>query len=278
MKKLIKGLRDFKTNYFSTHTELFEQLSHAQKPRVLFISCSDSRVDPNLITQTDIGELFVIRNAGNIIPPYGAANGGEGAAVEYAIHALGIEQIVVCGHSHCGAMKGLLQLDKLQEDMPLVHDWLKHAEATRRLIKENYKTYQTEELLEIAIAENVLTQIENLRTYPVVHSRLYQGKLKIYGWIYHIETGEVLAYDPESHSYVHPQSQLGEYDPLDGPVAGEFTVSHAPPPPIACDFPHRQHYEVVNSADNGGLQGSSSISWLAPEQAERIYRGSNGRK
>ncbi|AFY88276.1 MAG: Carbonic anhydrase [Chroococcidiopsis cubana SAG 39.79] len=278
MKKLIKGLRDFKTNYFSTHTELFEQLAHGQKPRVLFISCSDSRVDPNLITQTEIGELFVIRNAGNIIPPYGAANGGEGAAVEYAIHALGIEQIVVCGHSHCGAMKGLLQLDKLQEEMPLVYDWLKHAEATRRLIKENYKSYQTEELLEIAIAENVLTQIENLRTYPVVHSRMYQGKLKIYGWIYHLETGEVLAYDPDSHSYVHPQSQLGEYDPLDGPVAGEFTVSNAPPPPIACDFPHRQHYEVVSNGDNGGLQGSSSISWLSSEQAERIYRGSNGRK
>jgi carbonic anhydrase len=278
MKKLIKGLRDFKTNYFSTHTELFGQLAHGQKPRVLFISCSDSRVDPNLITQTEIGELFVIRNAGNIIPPYGAANGGEGAAVEYAIHALGIEQIVVCGHSHCGAMKGLLQLEKLEEEMPLVYDWLKHAEATRRLVKENYKTYQTEELLEIAIAENVLTQIENLRTYPVVHSRLYQGKLKIYGWIFHIETGEVLAYDPDSHSYVHPQSQLGEYDPLDGPVAGEFTVSNAPPPPIACDFPHRQHYEVVSNGDNGGLQGSSSISWLSPEQAQRIYRGSNGKK
>lgn len=278
MKKLVKGLRDFKTNYFSTHTELFEHLAHGQKPRVLFISCSDSRVDPNLITQTEIGELFVIRNAGNIIPPYGAANGGEGAAVEYAVHALGIEQIVVCGHSHCGAMKGLLQLDKLQEEMPLVHDWLKHAEATRRLVRENYKSYQTEELLEIAIAENVLTQIENLRTYPVVHSRLYQGKLKIYGWIFHIETGEVLAYDPESHAYVHPQSQLAEYDPLDGPVASEFTTSNAPPPPLACDFPHRQHYEVVNNGENGGIQGSSSISWLSPEQAERIYRGSNGRK
>jgi len=277
MKKLIKGLRKFKTNYFSTRAELFEQLAHGQKPRVLFISCSDSRVDPNLITQTEIGELFVIRNAGNIIPPYGAANGGEGAAVEYAIHALGIEQIVVCGHSRCGAMKGLLELDKLQEEMPLVHDWLKHAEATRRLVKENYKTYQTEELLEIAIAENVLTQIENLRTYPVIHSKMYQGKLKIYGWIYHIETGEVLAYDAESHSYIHPQSQLGEYDP-DGPVAGEFTVSNAPPPAIACNFPHRQHYEVVSNGENGGIQGSSSISWLSPEQAERIYRGSNVKK
>jgi carbonic anhydrase len=278
MKKLIKGLREFKTNYFSTHTELFEQLSHGQKPRVLFISCSDSRVDPNLITQTEIGELFVIRNAGNIIPPYGAANGGEGAAVEYAIHALGIQQIVVCGHSHCGAMKGLLQLDKLQEEMPLVYDWLKHAEATRRLVKENYKTYQTEELLEIAIAENVLTQIENLRTYPVVHSRLYQGRLKIYGWVYHIETGEVLAYDPESHAYVHPQTQLSEYDPLDGPTPGEFVVTSAPPPPIACDFPHRHHYEVANNGGNGEVKQPSSISWLPPEQAERIYRGSSGKK
>ena len=77
MKKLIKGLRQFKTNYFSTHSEMFEQLAHGQKPRVLFITCSDSRIDPNLITQTTVGELFVIRNAGNIIPPYGAANGGE---------------------------------------------------------------------------------------------------------------------------------------------------------------------------------------------------------
>jgi carbonic anhydrase len=91
-------------------------------------------------------------------------------------------------------MKGLLTPDSLKQEMPLVYDWLKHAEATRRLVKDNYRTYQSEELLEIAIAENVLTQIENLRTYPIVHSRLYQGRLKIYGWIYHIEIGEILAY------------------------------------------------------------------------------------
>jgi carbonic anhydrase len=198
MKKLIKGLGEFKNNYFSTHLELFEQLAHGQKPRVLFITCSDSRIDPNLITQTEVGELFVIRNAGNIIPPFKAANGGEGATLEYAVHALGIEQIVVCGHSHCGAMKGLLQLNKLQEEMPLVYDWLQHAEATRRLVKDNYSNYSGEELLEITIAENVLTQIENLKTYPVIHSKLHQGKLQIYGWIYHIETGEILAYDPKT--------------------------------------------------------------------------------
>lgn len=102
MKKLLKGLRQFKSNYFSTHQELFEQLSHGQKPRVLFITCSDSRIDPNLITNAEVGELFVIRNAGNIIPPFGAANGGEGAAVEYAVQALGVEHIIVCGHSIVG--------------------------------------------------------------------------------------------------------------------------------------------------------------------------------
>jgi carbonic anhydrase len=188
-----------------------------------------------LITQTGLGELFVIRNAGNIIPPYRAANGGEGAAVEYAINALGIQQIIICGHSHCGAMKGLLQLGQLQAEMPLVYDWLKHTDATRRLVKENYSNYQGEELLEITIAENVLTQIENLRTYPLVHSKLYQGKLQIYGWIYHLENGGVLAYDPVSHTYMSPQSQLPSYSDEAGPPPGEFVSTHAPP--VACELP-----------------------------------------
>lgn len=274
MRRLIEGLGEFKTNYFSTHLELFEQLAHGQKPRVLFITCSDSRIDPNLITQTEVGELFVIRNAGNIIPPFRAANGGEGAAVEYAIHALGIEQIVVCGHSHCGAMKGLLQLNKLQEDMPLVYDWLKHAEATRRLVKENYSTYQGEELLEVTIAENVLTQIDNLKTYPVVHSKLYQGKLKIYGWVYHLETGEVLAYDPESHSYIAPQSQLLEGESEDGLTPGQFTTTTAPL--VACERPHHhnQQQAAAEHKGNGSSKNPQPMPWLPPEQAERIYRGS----
>lgn len=277
MKKLIKGLHKFKANYFSTHLELFEQLAHGQKPRVLFITCSDSRIDPNLITQTEVGELFVIRNAGNIIPPFGAANGGEGAAVEYAIHALGIEQIVVCGHSHCGAMKGLLQLGKLQEEMPLVYDWLKHAEATRRLVKENYSNHEGEELLEVTIAENVLTQIDNLRTYPVVHSKLYQGKLKIYGWIYHLESGEILAYDPESHAYVAPQSQLRE-EQEEELTPGRFTSTNAPL--VACELPqrHSQDQLLADGRGNGSLPNSLSTSWLSPEQTERIYRGSRKTK
>lgn len=291
MKKLIRGLREFKASHFSKYQDLFEQLTHGQKPRVLFITCSDSRIVPNLITQTEPGEIFVIRNAGNIIPPFGAANGGEGAAVEYAIHALGIEQIIVCGHSHCGAMKGLLQLGSLEEEMPLVYDWLKHAEATRRLVKENYEGFSKDELLEITTAENVITQIQNLETYPVVHSRLYQGKLSIYGWIYLIETGEVLAYDPETHSYMPPHTQIEPSEP------GHFLTTQAPP--ITCDVPDRHFPEVPHpkgapvpqvaqsAHGNGGSvrQGHGSvkeapggIDWLSPEQAERIFRGSVHRR
>ncbi|WP_299405616.1 carbonic anhydrase [Acaryochloris sp. IP29b_bin.148] len=236
MKKLVRGLQEFKQSYVAEHQELLEELSHGQKPRVLFISCSDSRVDPNLITQTDVGELFVIRNAGNIVPPYGAANGGEGGTIEYAIAALEIDQVVICGHSHCGAMKGLMKLNKLQADMPLVYDWLQHAETTRRVVAENYPESQDEERVEILVAENVLVQIDNLKTYPIVRSRLLQGKLQIYGWIYHIETGEVLAYDEQTHTYIPPQSQLVE-KPHSLPSRLEQYLISTHAPPVACEVP-----------------------------------------
>jgi carbonic anhydrase len=259
MKKLIKGLREFKTSYFCSHQELFEQLAQGQKPRVLFITCSDSRVDPNLITQAQLGELFVIRNAGNIIPPFGATNGGEGATIEYAVQALDIQQIIVCGHSHCGAMKGLIKLDSLRVDLPLVYEWLKYAEATRRLVKDHYSGYEGEELLEITIAENVLTQIQNLRTYPVIHSKLHRGQLRIYAWIYQIETGEVLAYDPDNHAYVLPQHQLppSEID--------ETLLSPSP----TCSLPNSSEELTTPAYDRIPTKP------LSPEQIERIYRGSS---
>lgn len=282
MKKLISGLRDFRNSYVSTHLELFDQLSEGQNPSVLFITCSDSRLAPSLMTNTDLGDLFVIRNAGNIVPPFGAANGGEGAAIEYAIHALGIEQIVVCGHSHCGAMKGLLQIGKLEEQMPLVYDWLRHADATRRLVADNYADYEGEELLEITIAENVLTQIENLKTYPVVRSKIYQGKLQIYGWVYYIETGEVLAYDPDTRTYMSPQSQINYQSD-----AAHYTKTNAPP--VACELPVDPDeikpepvlYEPVlyepdshngGGNGNGGYQAPIEPAWIPPQESN-VYRG-----
>jgi len=197
MRKLSQGVREFQTKYFSNHRKMFEELSHGQHPRILFITCCDSRVDPNLITQTEPGELFIVRNIGNIIPPYGSTNGGEGAAIEYAVQALEIKDIIVCGHSHCGAMKGLLQLGSLAEDMPLVYDWLKYAEGTRLLLKHNYKGIEGEDLLNAAIEENVLTQLENLRSYPIIHSKIYSGQLNLHAWVYKIETGEISVYGVE---------------------------------------------------------------------------------
>jgi carbonic anhydrase len=193
---LIQGLNAFHSDYFTTNRALFERLSTGQTPEVLFITCSDSRIDPCLITQSQPGELFVMRNVGNIIPSYGAASSAEAAGVEYAVTGVGVRDIIVCGHSHCGAMKGLLQIGTLSEQMPLVYDWLKrHGEATRRLVLDNYAHVEPEPLLKIAIEQNVLTQIENLETYPVVRSKLHSGQLNLHAWMYEIETGKVFAYD-----------------------------------------------------------------------------------
>ena len=281
--ELIEGIQEFRETYYAEHQELFESLAHGQKPKFLFVTCSDSRIDPNLITHSEIGELFVIRNAGNIIPPFGSANGGEGAALEYAINALGIERIIVCGHSHCGAMKGLLKLDQLEHEMPLVYQWLRHSEATLRLVKDNYKTYSNEELIEITVAENVLTQIDNLKTYPIVRSRLYQNRLKIYGWIYHLETGEVLAFDPESHTYKHLQSEITGQPPNKEKALGQ-SVSIAASRPVVCELPFAPSPESVKTTltpkvphrEAPTLPDTANLPLAASaQQAARIYRGSS---
>jgi len=205
--------------------------------------------------------LFVIRNAGNLVPPFGAANGGEGAAIEYAIHALGIEQVIICGHSNCGAMKGLLKLEKLRTEMPLVYEWLQHAESTRRLIQDNYADIKGEELMAITMAENVVTQIENLKTYPVIRSKLHQNKMSIYGWIYDIETGEILAYNPETDDFEVPQTLL----PSSTSTVNEYFV-HTDAPPIPSAYQNSS--SQVKTKNVGDLP-----PWMSPEQADRIYRG-----
>ncbi|MBD1914046.1 MULTISPECIES: carbonic anhydrase [unclassified Leptolyngbya] len=196
LTRILQGVNQFHDNYFRNHQALFEELSQGQSPDVLFITCSDSRIDPFLITQSPPGRLFVMRNVGNIVPSYGAASITESAAIEYAVQALGVKDIIICGHSHCGAMRGLLQVGNLAETMPMVYSWLRtHGEATRRLVMDNYSHETPERLLKIAIEQNILTQIENLETYPVVRSNLHSGKLNLHAWMYEIETGSVYAFD-----------------------------------------------------------------------------------
>ena len=201
MQELVDGIHRFQQEVFGTQEELFLDLVQGQEPLALFITCSDSRVDPSLLTQTAPGQLFVLRNAGNIVPPHGVAAGGEAATVEYAVAVLGVRDIIVCGHSHCGAMAELLAPESL-ESLPAVRSWLGHAESTRRIIAENYAHLEDDEArLKATIQENVLVQLEQLRTQPAVAAALARGAVRLHGWVYKFETGEVFGYNPSEGQF-----------------------------------------------------------------------------
>lgn len=213
VQQLVAGVHRFKHEVFRQQQELFERLAGRQEPQTLFITCSDSRIDPNLITHTDPGDLFVLRNAGNLVPAFGPVSGGEVATIEFAVTGLGVRDIVVCGHSHCGAMKGLLHPEYLTE-MPAVAEFLKNAEATRRIIRAKYSHLQGQQLLDAAIEENVLMQVENLQTQPAVAVALAQNQLKLHAWVYEIESGEVFSYDDVSQQFI----PLGDIRPPAQPL------------------------------------------------------------
>ena len=211
MQKLVKGIHRFQSDIFRPNHELFQRLAGGQNPQALFITCSDSRVMPDLITQAEPGDLFVLRNAGNLIPPNGAApDSGEAATIEYAVSALGIKDIIVCGHTRCGAMHALLRPGSLDK-LPRVRQWLTHAESTREIILSQYENLDLypEALWKATVEENVLVQIENLRTHPSVAVGLSRGQIKLHGWVYKIETGEVFAYSPDQGQFLNIAENTG---------------------------------------------------------------------
>ena len=202
MQKLVGGIHQFQNEVFGTKQALFEGLVDGQQPLALFITCSDSRINPNLLTQTEPGELFILRNAGNIVPPYGAVEGGEAATIEYAVAVLGVKDIIVCGHSHCGAMGGLLDKSQLAK-LPAVRSWLPYAESTHRIMEENYEHItDAAERLTVAVEENVLAQLEHLRTHPTIAAALGRKSLNLHGWIYKFETGQVFGYHSQDGQFV----------------------------------------------------------------------------
>lgn len=206
MQKLLDGVRDFQDNVFGPQKQMFQQLAYGQEPLALFITCSDSRINPCLLTQTQPGELFILRNAGNIIPPYSASHGGEAATIEYAVVELQVKDIIICGHSHCGAMHGLLKRDSLTK-LPAVQEWLRYAEATARIIEENFGDItDISQKVATTVEQNVLVQLDHLRTHPTVAAAVSRGDLRLHGWVYHFETGQVFASVPE---------QDGKFVPLD---------------------------------------------------------------
>lgn len=201
MQRIVEGIHRFQTAVFPGKRDLFHTLAEGQAPQALFITCGDSRIVPDLITQTSPGELFICRNAGNIVPPYGSTAGGVSATIEYAVVALGIPSIIVCGHSDCGAMKGILHPETLHA-MPTVASWLLHADPARYVIEELYPEHSEDEKLALLTKENVLAQLANLVTHPSVAAALARGRLGLYGWHYDISSGEVLNYDAGRNAFV----------------------------------------------------------------------------
>ena len=199
MQKIILGFHRFKERIYPKKKFLFKTLASKQTPEILFITCADSRVDPALITQTDPGELFVIRNAGNIVPPYQSDDIGVSASVEFAVNGLGVKHIIICGHSDCGAMKGVLKPSDLK-NFPDVKKWIKYSAVVGNQFNLANALSQ-EEKLEILSEQNVLKQVENLKTFPYINTKLETNKLSIHGWLYDIGHCSIKVFSNQRKSF-----------------------------------------------------------------------------
>jgi carbonic anhydrase len=209
---LIFGNAAFKKNYYKTHEKKFLELAeNGQNPKALFIGCSDSRVIPNLMTKSAPGELFVIRNVGNFVAPFSPDEDfhSTASAIEYAVTVLEVKNIIVCGHTKCGAIEAIFEQEKL-DDPELIHTrkWLTLGEpAKKQAILALGKDARKENLLSLTEKLSIIIQIENLLTYPSVKKRFDSGELMIHGWYYDIKTGDISYYDPEISQF-EPISSL----------------------------------------------------------------------
>jgi carbonic anhydrase len=199
--RLVQGVGNFQKAVFGTKESLFKKLGDGQSPGVLFITCSDSRINPHLLTQSDPGDLFILRNAGNIVPAHGAPPDGAAATIEYAIAHLKVRDVVLCGHSKCGAVAGLLNPAGLA-GMPAVGAWLEHAAGIREEVEAAGAALAPEARLNMAIERNVLLQVQHLRTLPTVEKSLAAGQIRIHAWVYNFETGSVVAHDAAMGKFI----------------------------------------------------------------------------
>ncbi len=213
MNDVVGRVFGFEKNVFATEADLYSKLANdGQSPKALMISCSDSRVVPEHIVQARPGDLFVCRNAGNIVPPFTQQNGGTTSTVEYAVAVLGVTDIIICGHSGCGAMGALMKPETL-EGLPSVAAWLRHSHAAHSVVKHSYPDLDDAAAVRAASLENVVVQISHLRTHPAVASRIAKGELTLHGWFVDIHAGTILALDGATGRFM----TIRESEPL--PVA-----------------------------------------------------------
>lgn len=201
MEKLFLNLKKFKKKDFLKYAEMFNDISDSQSPHTLFVGCSDSRVVPNLITKTFPGELFVLRNIANMVPPYRVTSEYLGAqsVVEYAVNVLNVENIIVCGHSNCGGCDAILNYNDFNDkNLTSVKNWLKMdlplLDKVQEILKDS-KVHCKNLLVEQL---NIVHQMENLMTFPYIKDLVNKGNLKIFGWYYVIKTGDVFNYNADT--------------------------------------------------------------------------------
>ncbi len=206
MQRLIEGVHKFRNDEFGNYRRLFRKLSQeGQNPHTLFITCSDSRVLAELITQSKPGDLFVVKNVGNIVPPASVTGdtNSTAAAIEFAVHNLRVSDIVICGHSQCGAISALLDKNPVSDATPNLRDWLKLASPLLATLKKDYAhLHEAGERETAAAQENVLFGLDSLHSYTCVQDRLMDGTLRLHGWFFKIATAELFAYDPESRQFL----------------------------------------------------------------------------
>ncbi len=208
MAKFFDGVRDFQDRVFPDQKALFESLADGQHPDALFVTCSDSRIETAMLTQSKPGDLFVCRNAGNIIPPHKRHTGGITATLEYAMKALAVPHIVICGHTGCGAMEGVMH-PELIDGMSHVQEWLGFARKAKQELERTHADSSDETRMQRLTELNVELQLSHLRSHPSVSARLKSGDLTLHGWVYDISTGRVTAYDEDKHGFVGFDEKYG---------------------------------------------------------------------
>lgn len=202
MDHLIDGVLRFQREVHSNREALFHELALGQRPSAMFIGCADSRIVPEMLTSQGPGSLFVVRNAGNIVPPHSNEPGGVTASIEYAVAVLGIPDIVICGHSGCGAMTAILSGAQQLQNLPAVARWLHYADRARDTVAAEHARSTGEERLNALIRENVLEQLDHLLTHPVVAEAVERKQLRLHGWVYDIGSGQVEIYDARVRHFI----------------------------------------------------------------------------
>jgi carbonic anhydrase len=214
MRKLISGIVEFRELHLPKYAEQFRGLALAQSPDALFVTCSDSRVVPDLLASTDPGDLFTMRNVGNLVPPATAegvsiGDVSEASAIEYAVLVLKVANIVVCGHSECGAMKAVLA-PSAKLGAPNLEKWLHHASTAAFRLQHEGALDATLQPHDQLSQLNVLVQLEHLMSYPIVHAQVVAGTLHLCGWWFDIATGNMYSYERASRSFEVIDGQLAE--------------------------------------------------------------------